>query len=108
VKTVKVQYGSADSAGSDRRFLWFSHGERVGDVELALHQLVHVSDWGGRYRLGHRPVGFDEQPFGGGTEPGSMYSQAYISVIGVGGRSASIAPCDRVYLKRRALEAGRG
>jgi len=44
----------------------------------------------------------------GGIEPGSMYSQAYVSMDGVGGRSASVAPCDRVSLKRRAREAGRG
>jgi len=32
--------------------------------------------------MGHRPVGSDGQPCSGGIGPGSMYSQAYISVDG--------------------------
>jgi len=41
-----------------------------------------MSDWGGRYRLGHRPVEFNEQLFGSGIGLGSMYSQAYVNVNG--------------------------
>ena len=62
-------------------------GGDVGGVEFGPHRLVPVSDWGGRYRLGHQPVGFDEQLLGSGIEPGSMYSQAYVSVNGVGGQA---------------------
>jgi len=66
---------------------------------------VGLTGQGGRYRLGHWPVGLDDPLWQRGVEFGSMYSQAYVSVDGVGDRSASIALCDWVPLKRRAREA---
>ena len=67
-----------DSAGSDRRFSRCA----VREVRLADAVSAPTAQRGGRYRLGHRPVGFDERRGNGGIEPGSMYSQAYVSVDG--------------------------
>jgi len=84
VKTVKVQYRSEiDSAAGAR-------------LVASLHWLAHVSGWGGCYRLDHHPIEFHGLLHSNGLGPGSMYSQAYVSIDGIGGQSASIAPCDRV------------
>jgi len=62
----------------------------VGKCGLADAVSTPTAQWDSRYRLGHWPVGFDGQPLGGGIESGSVYSQAYVSVDGVGDQSESI------------------
>lgn len=58
--------------------------------------------------MGHQPVRFYCQnchitvAFG----PGSVYSQAYVNVNDVGGRSTSVVPCVCDRVDRKAREAG--
>jgi len=70
-------------------------GRRI-PLDQTVGSLVGSGPREGHYRLGHRPVGLDEPLWQSGVRSGSMYSQAYISADGVGGRRSSIAPYDRV------------